>query len=63
LYGSDVKLADGSTVPADDAFIKESILDPNAKIVEGFPSPSIMPPYALADEEIANLIAYIKTLK
>jgi cytochrome c oxidase subunit 2 len=63
LFGSDVTLADGSTVTADDAFITESILDPNAKIVEGFPSPSVMPPYALTDEEIANLIAYIKTLK
>ena len=63
LYGSNVPLADGSSAIADDAFISESILDPNAKIVEGFPSPSVMPPYALTDEEIANLIAYIKTLK
>jgi cytochrome c oxidase subunit 2 len=63
LYGEEVPLADGSTVVADDAYITESILDPNAKIVEGFPSPSVMPPYVLTDEEIANLIAYIKTLK
>lgn len=61
LYGSQVKLADGSTVTADDAFIKESILQPTAKVVEGFPP--VMPPYALTDEEISNLIAYIKTLK
>ena len=61
LYGSDVKLADGSTVTADDAFIKESILEPTVKVVEGFPP--VMPPYALTDEEISNLIAYIKTLK
>ena len=61
LYGSEVKLADGSTVTADDAFIKQSILEPTATIVEGFPP--VMPPYALTDEEISNLIAYIKTLK
>ena len=61
LYGSDVKLADGSTVTADDAFIKQSILEPTVTIVEGFPP--VMPPYALTDEEISNLIAYIKTLK
>ena len=61
LYGSDVKLADGSTVVADDAFIAESILEPTVKIVEGFPP--VMPPYALSDEEISYLIAYIKTLK
>jgi cytochrome c oxidase subunit 2 len=63
LFGADVKLADGSTVTADEAFISESILDPNATIVEGFPSPSVMPPLALTEEEIANIIAYIKTLK
>ncbi len=63
LYGSEVTLADGSTVTADDAFIAQSILEPNATIVEGFPSPSVMPPYVLTDEEISNLIAYIKTLK
>ncbi len=63
LFGSDVKLADGSTVAADEAFISESILDPNATIIEGYPSPSIMPPFALTEEEIANIIAYLKTLK
>lgn len=63
LFGEPAPLADGTTVTADEAYIKESILNPNAKIVEGFPSPSVMPPYTLNDEEIANLIAYIKTLK
>lgn len=63
LYGSSVSLADGSTVTADDAFISQSILEPNATIVTGFPSPSVMPPYVLTSEEISNLIAYIATLK
>jgi cytochrome c oxidase subunit 2 len=63
LYGSEVTLADGTTVTADDAFLEESILDPNAAIVAGFPSPSVMPPYQFTDEEIATIIAYIKTLK
>lgn len=62
LYGSQVELADGSTVTADDAFITESILDPKAKEVAGF-SPTIMPPYTLTTDQIANIIAYIKTLK
>ncbi len=62
LYGSQVELVDGTTVTADDAFIAESILDPKAKEVAGF-SPTIMPPYSLTDEQIANIIAYIKTLK
>ena len=37
LYGSDVELDNGTTVVADDAFIAESILDPKAKEVAGFP--------------------------
>ena len=62
LYGSNVELADGTTVVADDAYITESILNSKAKEVAGF-SPTVMPPYALTDEEISNIIAYFKTLK
>ncbi|MBI5950905.1 MAG: cytochrome c oxidase subunit II [Chloroflexi bacterium] len=62
LYGSEVPLADGRTVIADDAFITESILQPKAKEVKGF-APTTMPAYPLTDEEIANIIAYLKTLK
>jgi cytochrome c oxidase subunit 2 len=63
LFGSTVELADGTTATANEAFITESILDPNAKIVAGYPSPSLMPAYTLTETEIANIIAYIKTLK
>ncbi len=62
LYGSEVKLDDGRTVIADDAYITESILNPKAAEVEGF-APTVMPPYTLTDAEIANIIAYFKTLK
>ena len=61
LSGSTVELEDGSTVTADDAFLTESIKDPKAKLVKGF-QPT-MPVYPFTDEEIANIIAYIKTLK
>lgn len=61
LYESQRQLEDGGSVAADDAYITESILDPLAKIVAGYPL--VMPPYDLTDEQIANLIAYIKTLK
>src|SRR5439155_14864371 len=36
LYGSVVRLQDGRTATADDAYIRESILDPTAKIVVGY---------------------------
>ncbi len=63
LYGHAVELEDGSTVIADDAYLMESIKDPNAKVVKGFPA-GAMPPYGsiLTDENVADLIAYIRTL-
>ena len=62
LFESDVKLADGSTVKADEAFLIESIKDPPAKVVQGF-QPNGMPVFPLKDSEIADIVAYIKTLK
>lgn len=62
LYGSQVLLSDGTTVTADDAYLSESILNPFAKIVAGFES-QVMPAFTLTDEEIANIVAYLKTLK
>lgn len=63
LYGSQVELADGSTVTADDAFLIESILQPAAKIVAGFEAASAMPAYTFTDEELSYIIAYLMTLK
>jgi cytochrome c oxidase subunit II len=63
VYGSTVQLADGTTVHADDAYIRESILDPSGKIVAGYPS--IMPSFQgqLGEEQILNLISYIRSLQ
>lgn len=62
LAGSEVRLSDGSTVIADDAFLAESILQPQATIVAGFENQQ-MPAYSFTDEQIADIIAYIKTLR
>jgi cytochrome c oxidase subunit 2 len=62
LYGKQEQLADGTAVIVDDAYIHESIVDPQAKLVAGFES-VIMPKFDLTDEQIADIIAYIKTLK
>ncbi len=62
LFGSERELEDGSTVVADEDYLKESIVDPNAKIVKGFPP--VMPPYSqLSEEDLQALIEYIKSLK
>jgi cytochrome c oxidase subunit 2 len=62
LAGSEVPLSGGGTVIADDAFLAESILQPQAKIVAGFENQQ-MPAYSFTEEQIADIIAYIKTLK
>jgi|KBSSwiStaDraftv2_1062776.scaffolds.fasta_scaffold13543_6 cytochrome c oxidase subunit 2 len=62
LFGSQVKLTDGSVVTADEAYITESIKAPQAKIVAGFET-QLMPNYGFPDEDIADIVAYIKTIK
>ena len=62
LFGHEVLLADGSTVAADEAYLAESIRDPQAKIVAGFET-QLMPSYGFTDEQIADIVAYIKTLR
>lgn len=61
LYGHEVTLEDGSTVTADEEYLRESIVAPNEKIVEGYP-PSMTPFDYLNDSEINSLIEYIKSL-
>jgi cytochrome c oxidase subunit 2 len=60
LHGKTQTLADGSTVLADEAYLRRAIQEPNAQVVKGF-SP-IMPPAVLSDEEVAALVAYIQSL-
>jgi cytochrome c oxidase subunit 2 len=63
LYNKPVQLSDGRTVLADDAYLRESILDPNAKIVAGF-DPNVMPNFKgqVTEENVIQLIAYLKSL-
>ncbi len=63
IWDSEELLTDGSTVRVDENYIRESILNPKAKLVAGF-TPS-MPTYQgkIKDKEILALIAYIKSLK
>ncbi|MCB8988785.1 MAG: cytochrome c oxidase subunit II [Ardenticatenaceae bacterium] len=42
IYGHQAELADGTTATVDDAYIRESILNPNQQIVAGF-APNVMP--------------------
>ncbi len=61
LWGREEKIEGGSSVTVDENYIKESILNPNAKIVEGYP-PS-MPAQELDEDEIKSVIKFIKEQK
>jgi cytochrome c oxidase subunit II len=62
LFGSQVELTDGSVVTADEAYLHESIKSPQEKIVRGFEN-QLMPTYGFTDEQIDDIVAYIKTLR
>lgn len=61
-FGAEETLRDDSTILVDEEYLRESILNPNAKIVKGFTP--LMPSFTsqLTDDDVANLIAYIKSL-
>ncbi len=62
IYGHSVQLSDGRTVTADDAYIRDSILQPGRDIVAGYEP--LMPSFSgqLGEDQIVRLIAYIKSL-
>jgi cytochrome c oxidase subunit 2 len=63
MFGTGVQLTTGETVKADEAYIRESILNPSAKIVAGYQN--IMPSFQgqVTEEDLLQLIEYIKSLK
>jgi len=63
VFGHPVQLEDGRTVLADEAFIRESILNPNAKVVKGYHR-DLMPAFQgqLNEEALLQLVAFIKSL-
>jgi cytochrome c oxidase subunit 2 len=62
LFGKQVRLQDGRIVTVDESYIRESILDPKAKIAAGYEP--IMPNFTglLSEEQVAQLVAYIKSI-
>lgn len=61
LAGSTRPIEGGDPVKADAAYLKESILSPNAKTAKGFP-PGYMPPYQLNEQEVDSLVLYLQSL-
>ena len=62
VFGKKVMLDDGTTVIADESYVRESILIPTAKVVNGYKP--IMPVFQglVTDEQVNSLVAYVKSL-
>ncbi len=62
VFNTDVRLVGGATVKADENYIRNSILNPSAQVVEGFQP--IMPTFKgqVTEEQLNALVAYIKSL-
>jgi len=62
LFGKTVRLQSGETIVADEAYLRESILQPGTKITAGFQP--IMPSFQglVSEEQLLQLIEYVKSL-
>ena len=65
LYGSEKTLVSGETLLVDEAYLHEAIVNPNGQIVSGFPANVMASNYGeiFSDEEINNMIEFIKSLE
>jgi len=61
IFGKPVQLEDGRMITADENYVRESILDPGAKIVKGFKP--VMPTFQglVSEEQLNALVAYVKS--
>jgi len=62
LYGTTVALSDGTSVVADEKYLRDSILQPGTQIVSGYQP--VMPAYQghIREEQLMQLIAYVKSI-
>ena len=66
LFGNEVVFADGGKTTANEAYLRESIKEPTARVVRGFDkSDAGMPSYegVISDAQTEALILYIKSLR
>jgi cytochrome c oxidase subunit II len=62
IYGKPVKLTDGQTLMVDDDYLRHCILHPSDRVVEGYAP--LMPTFKgqITEEQLLQIIAYIKSL-
>lgn len=65
LFGETVRFTDGTSATADEAYLRSAILEPNMQITEGYAA-NVMPATyqtLLTDDQINDIVEYIKTIK
>ncbi|HVU62623.1 MAG TPA: cytochrome c oxidase subunit II [Phycisphaerales bacterium] len=65
LWGRYTVLSSGRVVPFDENYIRESVLDPQAKIAAGYASPSIMPSFRgqVSEDDLRALVEFIRSIR
>ncbi len=63
LWGSDVRLTNGSVVKADDSYLRDKILNPDHDLIAGYKQ--VMPAFkgVIPEDELVRLISYVKTIQ
>ena len=61
IYGRETTLTNGSIVVADEGYLRDAILNPSGKIVHGFDD--VMPKPEVTEEEVNQIVDYLKKLK
>lgn len=61
LFGKTEPLADGTEVVVDEAYVRESVLNPPARLVEGYED--VMPTFSgISEEDILDIVAFMASL-
>ena len=65
LWDRPIRLANGDSLRFDEQYVRESILDPQAKIAAGYAEPSLMPTYRgqVTQDDLNNLVEFIRSLR
>ncbi len=63
LYGTEEELEDGTSALVDEAYVVESVKEPNARITKGFTAGLMPATLGVTDDEILHIIEYMKTLR
>ncbi len=62
LYGRELAFTDGTRAVANDRYLEEAIKDPLARVIQGY-APVMPPKMPVSDEEVKEIIAFIRSVR